>query len=107
MPLESFKCSICGAQAPKKYREHGQFSKRMAWLRRHRKRMHPAAHKRSVRKPPASGTGASAGLSIPPMPSSCSRDCFLDIRLFSVEFSCLNVFNFGFCGPKVVLTCTE
>ena len=51
MPLKSFGCGICGAQAPAKYREHGQFSARMAWLRRHRKRKHPTtALKKSSRK---------------------------------------------------------
>ena len=50
MPLKSFGCSICGAQAPKKLREHGKFSERMKWLWSHRKAKHPAAHKRSVTK---------------------------------------------------------
>lgn len=50
MPLKSFKCSICGARAPKKYLADGQFEKRMAWIRRHRKRKHPEAFRKSVRK---------------------------------------------------------
>lgn len=41
MPLESFRCSVCGANAPKKYRAHGQFSKRFSWLRRHYRQVHP------------------------------------------------------------------
>jgi len=50
VPLKSFVCSICGAQAPKKLREHGKFSERMKWLRDHRAKKHPMAHKRSVVK---------------------------------------------------------
>jgi len=50
MPLESFACSICGRQAPKKLRAHGKFSERMKWLWRHRKAKHPTAHKRSIKK---------------------------------------------------------
>ena len=50
MPLKSFKCSVCGARCPKKYLAHGQFEKRIAWLRRHRKRKHPRLHKKSTRK---------------------------------------------------------
>jgi len=50
MPLKSFRCSICGASAPRKYLAHSQFEKRMAWLRRHRKARHPSAHRKSVRK---------------------------------------------------------
>jgi len=50
MPLKSFKCSICGARCPKKYLAHGQLKKRMSWLRRHRKRKHPKAFKKSVKK---------------------------------------------------------
>lgn len=50
MPLKSFKCSICGARSPKKYLAEGQFEKRMAWLRRHRKRKHPRLHKKSTAK---------------------------------------------------------
>lgn len=48
--LKHFRCSICGQGAPKKYLRHGQFSKRMSWLWSHRKRKHPKAHKKSVRK---------------------------------------------------------
>ena len=50
MPLKSFNCSVCGARCPKKYLAHGQFEKRIAWLRRHRKRKHPRLHKKSTRK---------------------------------------------------------
>ena len=50
MPLKSFNCSICGARCPKRYLAEGQFAKRMVWLRRHRKSMHPTAFKESVRK---------------------------------------------------------
>lgn len=50
MPLKSFKCSICGVRCPKKYLAHGQFGKRMSWLRHHRKRKHIRAFRRSVRK---------------------------------------------------------
>jgi len=48
--LKSYGCSICGKQAPKKYRAHKQFANRMSWLRRHRKSSHPTAHQASVRK---------------------------------------------------------
>lgn len=50
MPLRSFTCGRCGAKCPKKYLEHGQFAKRMSWLRRHRRKYHPEAHKKSIRK---------------------------------------------------------
>ena len=50
MPLKSFDCSVCGARCPKKYLAHGQFEKRIAWLRRHRKRKHPSLHKKSTAK---------------------------------------------------------
>lgn len=50
MPLKSFKCSICGARCPKKYLAHGQFEKRMSWLRNHRKRKHGRKFKKSIRK---------------------------------------------------------
>ena len=50
MSLKSFNCSVCGARSPKKYLAHGQFKKRMAWLRRHRKRKHPRLHKKSTRE---------------------------------------------------------
>ena len=50
MPLKSFKCSICGAAARKELLAEGMFEKRMAWLRRHRAKQHPAAHKKSVKK---------------------------------------------------------
>ena len=42
---KSIKCRICGARSPR----YG-FGKRMAWLRRHRKRKHPKAHKESIEK---------------------------------------------------------
>lgn len=50
MPLNSFACQLCGARCPKEYLAEGRFKDRMAWLRRHRKRKHPTAHKRSVKK---------------------------------------------------------
>ena len=50
MPYKTWKCSICDKQAPKKLREHGNFSERMKWLWEHRKKYHPTAHKRSVAK---------------------------------------------------------
>jgi len=50
LPLKSFKCSVCGASSPKKYLAEGQFEKRMAWLRRHRKRKHPRLHKKATAK---------------------------------------------------------
>lgn len=50
MPLKSFRCSICGASAPRKYLADGKFAERMAWLRRHRKRRHPRAFRASIRK---------------------------------------------------------
>lgn len=46
MVLSQFKCSICGASAPKELLKHGKFSERMAWLRGHYKRKHPEAFKR-------------------------------------------------------------
>lgn len=49
-PLKSFRCSICGASSPRPYLAEGQFQKRMVWLRRHRKRMHPKAFRKSVKK---------------------------------------------------------
>jgi hypothetical protein len=42
-----FHCRICGRAVPSK---HKTFQSRMAWLRRHRKRKHPKAHKKSVKK---------------------------------------------------------
>lgn len=41
MPLESYGCSICGKQAPKDLRRHGQYADRMKWLRKHYQRSHP------------------------------------------------------------------
>lgn len=40
-PLKSFGCSICGAQAPEKFRKHGMEEERWSWLRRHYKNRHP------------------------------------------------------------------
>jgi hypothetical protein len=40
-------CSKCGKISPSTAKT---FDKRMAWLRRHRKRSHPTAHKESVKK---------------------------------------------------------
>lgn len=45
-PLAQFKCSICGASAPKKYLAHGKYAKRLRWLRHHYARKHPVAFKR-------------------------------------------------------------
>ena len=45
MPMKTVHCSLCGK--PIKGRN---FQERMAKLRRHRKRAHPTAHKRSVAK---------------------------------------------------------
>lgn len=45
MPLSSFRCSVCGAKAPEEYLEHGQFSNRMKWLRKHYKKKHPRLFK--------------------------------------------------------------
>ena len=50
VPLKSFGCSICGAQAPKEYLKEGKFEQRMAWLRRHYSKKHPRKFKASVRK---------------------------------------------------------
>lgn len=41
MPLKSFRCSICGASAPRAYLAHGKFDKRMDWLRHHYVLKHP------------------------------------------------------------------
>jgi len=40
-------CSKCGKISPSSAKT---FALRMAWLRRHRKRSHPTAHKKSVKK---------------------------------------------------------
>jgi len=45
MPLKQFKCSICGASAPKEYLKEGKFEERMRWLRHHYKRKHPKKFK--------------------------------------------------------------
>jgi hypothetical protein len=41
MPYKIWGCSICGMQATKKLREHGNFSKRMQWFRHYYKLYHP------------------------------------------------------------------
>jgi len=46
MPYRTWGCSICGKQAPKRLREHGNFADRMAWLRRHYKREHTKEFKK-------------------------------------------------------------
>jgi hypothetical protein len=50
MPLSQFQCSICGKKAPKRLLRHGQFPKRMEWLRDHRKAEHPRAFRQSILK---------------------------------------------------------
>jgi len=50
MPYETWGCSICGKQAPKKYRADGYFEERMEWARQHRAKYHPAAFAASVKK---------------------------------------------------------
>lgn len=50
MPYKSFGCSICGRQAPKKLRADGKSEERWSWLRRHRAKHHPRAHKESIRR---------------------------------------------------------
>lgn len=40
-------CSKCGEASPSYCKD---FKSQMAWLRRHRKRKHPTAHKKSVKK---------------------------------------------------------
>ena len=50
MPYRTWGCSICGMQAPKKLREHGMFSERMKWLRRHYKKYHPDEFEKMIRK---------------------------------------------------------
>jgi len=40
-------CKICGKASPS---DKKTFKDQMAWLRRHRKRSHPSAHKKSVKK---------------------------------------------------------
>lgn len=42
MPLKQFCCKKCGECAPKALLEHGQFEKRMDWLRHHQKHVHGA-----------------------------------------------------------------
>jgi hypothetical protein len=50
MPYKTWGCKICGAQAPKALREHGNFAERMKWLREHYKLHHPAEFERMMRK---------------------------------------------------------
>lgn len=50
MPYKTWGCSICGKQCPKKYREHGQWIKRMAWLREHYEGNHPAEFKEMMKR---------------------------------------------------------
>jgi len=50
MPYKTWGCSICGEQAPKSLRDHGNFSERMSWLWSHRKERHPRKHRKSVLK---------------------------------------------------------
>jgi hypothetical protein len=45
MPYNRWGCSKCGKQAPKKLREHGNFSERMKWLRDHYAESHPIIFK--------------------------------------------------------------
>lgn len=40
-------CKLCGKATPSYCKT---FEQQMAWLRKHRKRKHPKAHKKSVRK---------------------------------------------------------
>lgn len=40
-------CSICGQISPE---NATNFEKRMAWLRQHRKEMHPTAFRKSLKK---------------------------------------------------------
>ena len=60
-PISQFKCSICGAEAPKNLLRtgpvRGQFQKRMSWLRNHRKKFHYSSFRRSVRKGVATRAG--------------------------------------------------
>lgn len=41
MPYKSWKCSICGEDAPIHLRRHGGFKERMEWTRHHYKIYHP------------------------------------------------------------------
>lgn len=43
MPLARFKCSKCGADAPRKYLRHGMLAERMQWLRHHYAKHHKKA----------------------------------------------------------------
>ena len=52
-PLRHFRCSICGAEAPKLLLAHNKFAERMTWLRRHYKRVHPEAFRKWYRRNPA------------------------------------------------------
>ena len=46
MPYKTWGCGLCGAQAPKKLREHGKFNERMKWLREHYATKHKATFKK-------------------------------------------------------------
>jgi len=50
MPLNQFKCSICGAEAPAELLKHGKFPERMSWLRNHYKVSHPRQFAQMKRK---------------------------------------------------------
>lgn len=50
MPLKQFCCAKCGRCAPKKYLEHGEFKKRMDWLRHHYQRAHPGEFKKWAKR---------------------------------------------------------
>jgi len=50
VPYKTWGCSICGTQAPKSLRSHGNFSERMKWLREHYKLHHPDEFEKMVRK---------------------------------------------------------
>ena len=46
MPLEHYKCKLCGAEAPKETLKHGAMEQRISWLRKHYKKNHPTAFRR-------------------------------------------------------------
>ncbi len=41
MPYETYGCSVCSQQAPRRLREHGTFAERLKWLRHHYAKAHP------------------------------------------------------------------
>jgi hypothetical protein len=49
-PLESYGCSVCAKQAPKKLREDGMFAERLNWLRKHYKESHPVLFRKWHKK---------------------------------------------------------